>query len=80
MCIKPLIVKLFEIQTDYIQLDQMLKACNLARSGGEAHILVEEGEVRVNGKIESRKRLKLRQNDVVEVFGERIKIQVINES
>lgn len=72
-------MKIFEINEEYIQLDQLLKACNLATSGGEAHYLVEEGEVKLNGSVETRKRAKLRNNDVVEVFGESIKIRSSHE-
>lgn len=69
---------IFEIDTEYIQLDQLLKACNLVNSGGEAHILVEDGEVRLNGSVETRKRAKIRNNDIVEVNGIRIKIKSKN--
>ncbi len=49
----------FEIRGETIQLDQLLKAAGLAGSGGEAHAAVEQGLVRVDGKIEPRKRAKL---------------------
>lgn len=68
-------MKEFQIDTEYIQLDQFLKACRIANSGGEAHFLVENGEVKVNGNIESRKRAKLRNGDTVEIFNEIIKIK-----
>lgn len=68
-------VRTFEIDTDFIQLDKLLKACRIAASGGEAHVLVENGDVRLNGKVEQRKRAKLRDSDVVEVLGERIAIK-----
>jgi len=50
----------FPIRGDYIQLDQLLKATGLAGTGGEAHAAVEAGLVRVDGRVESRKRAKLR--------------------
>jgi len=68
----------FQIETEYIQLDQLLKACRLANSGGEAHFLVENGDVTVNGQVETRKRAKLRNGDVVEVFDETIKVVMKN--
>ncbi|MGD9977548.1 MAG: RNA-binding S4 domain-containing protein [Bacteroidales bacterium] len=67
-------MKEFYIESEYIQLDNLLKACRLVNSGGEAHFLVENGDVTVNGEIESRKRAKLRNGDTVKVFGETIKI------
>jgi ribosome-associated protein len=57
----------FVLESDYIQLDQLLKACRMVNSGGEAHMLVEEGLVKLNGKTETRKRAKIRIGDVVEV-------------
>lgn len=54
------------IYTDFIQLDQLLKRANVVRSGGEAHVAVEEGLVSLNGEQESRKRAKIRPGDVVE--------------
>jgi ribosome-associated protein len=50
-----------------ITLGQALKAANVAGSGGEAKILIQAGEVRVNGEIETRRGRKLRKGDVVEV-------------
>lgn len=50
----------FEIRGEYIQLDQLLKATDLASSGGEAHSLITDGAVWVDGQVELRKRAKLR--------------------
>lgn len=62
------------MESDYIQLDQLLKACRMVNSGGEAHMLVEEGLVKLNGKTETRKRAKIRIGDVVEVEGQRVRV------
>lgn len=50
----------FEVRGAFIQLDQLLKAAGLVPSGGAAHAAVDAGEVRVDGRPESRKRAKLR--------------------
>ena len=50
----------FAVRGDYIQLDQLLKACGLVITGGEAHQVVDAGAVKVDGKVETRKRAKLR--------------------
>jgi ribosome-associated protein len=50
-----------------ITLGQALKASNLVGSGGEAKVLIQGGEVRVNGEVETRRGRKLRKGDVVEV-------------
>ncbi len=58
-----------------ITLGQALKAANLVGSGGEAKVLIQIGEVRVNGKVETRRGLKLREGDVVEVGDERMEVR-----
>ena len=54
-----------------ICLDQFLKLCSIAQTGGHAKFMIQHGEVRVNGEIETRRRRKLFANDVVEAGGER---------
>ena len=53
-------------------LGQALKASNLVGSGGEAKVLIQGGEVRVNGEVETRRGRKLQRGDVVEVGDERL--------
>ena len=53
--------------TSGITLGQALKASNLVGSGGEAKVLIQGGEVRVNGEVETRRGRKLQRGDVVEV-------------
>lgn len=61
---------------EFIQLDQLLKLLNIASSGGEAHMMIEDGIVRLNGEQELRKRKKLYPGDVIDVMGSRIEIIV----
>ena len=65
----------FKLKSEYIELIKLLKLMGMAQTGGHAKILVEEGEIFVNGKQETRKRLKLRKDDEVEVMGEKIRIK-----
>jgi len=58
-----------------ITLGQALKAANVVGTGGEAKVLIQTGEVRVNGKIETRRGLKLRGGDVIEVEDERLEVR-----
>jgi ribosome-associated protein len=60
---------------EYIELIKLLKLLRIAGSGGEAKMMVENGEVKLNGQPESRKRAKLRPGDVVEIFGDKIRIE-----
>jgi len=50
-----------------IRLDQFLKLQGLVMSGGEAKHIIQGGLVRVNGTVDTRRSLKLRAGDVVEL-------------
>ena len=52
-------------------LDQFLKLTSIAESGGQAKVMIQSGEVKVNGEVETRRRRKLVANDVVEVGGDK---------
>lgn len=58
-----------EIATDHIKLDSFLKAVSVVCSGGEAKVLISEGQVLVNGEVEYRRGRKLRPGDRVECAG-----------
>ncbi len=57
-----------------ITLGQALKASDLVGSGGEAKVLIQAGEVLVNGEVETRRGRKLLSGDVVEVGDERLEV------
>ncbi len=58
------------LKDDNIKLDQYLKFVGMVQTGGEAKLLIQEGEVTVNGKIETRRGRKLVAGDRVSLFGE----------
>ena len=57
--------EIFELKSSHIELYKLLKLYALAGSGGEAKHLVDQGLIRVNDEIETRKRRKLVVDDVV---------------
>ncbi len=57
-----------------ITLGQALKASDLVGSGGEAKVLIQAGEVLVNGEVETRRGRRLVPGDVVEVGDERLEV------
>jgi ribosome-associated protein len=63
-------------ETKHIQLDQFLKFNNLVSTGGQAKILIQGGEVKLNGIVETRRKKKLQPGDVVEIFGERVTVEL----
>ncbi|GGC99111.1 RNA-binding protein [Tersicoccus solisilvae] len=62
------------LRDETIRLGQLLKLANLAEDGIDAKRLVEEGLVKVNGDIETRRGRQLRSGDVVEVNGTGVRI------
>jgi ribosome-associated protein len=62
------------IRDDTIRLGQALKLAGLAGSGGDARALIEDGAVRVNGEVETRRGRQLRRGDIVAVGGEAVRI------
>jgi|TARA_B100001093_G_scaffold399690_1_gene387203 ribosome-associated protein len=57
----------FGLKTEFIDLLQLLKATGHAATGGEAKMMVQDGLIKVNGELESRKRRKLRLGDEVNI-------------
>jgi ribosome-associated protein len=55
-------------------LGQAIKASGLIGTGGEAKVLIQAGEVSVNGEVETRRGRRLEEGDVVEVGDERLEI------
>ena len=64
----------FTLTRDYIALDALLKLLSIASSGGEAKVMVLEGQVQVNGDVELRRGRKLRAGDCVDAGGETVRI------
>lgn len=54
---------------EYIQLNQLLKKENIAASGGDARVMIEQGMVKVNHQTAHEIRKKLRDGDIVEIEG-----------
>ena len=59
-----------------IQLDQFLKWQNMVASGGQAKVLIQGGEVKLNGEVETRRKKKLKPGDVVEIFGQQLIVEL----
>jgi ribosome-associated protein len=56
-------------------LGQALKVASLVGSGGEAKVVIQAGEVLVNGEVETRRGRKLEEGDVVEVGEEQLEVR-----
>ena len=63
-------MKIIQITTEYIKLQDLLKLADAVATGGEAKIRVQEGEVQVNGQPCTQRGKKIRPGDVVTFRGQ----------
>lgn len=58
-----------KITTEFIKLDSLLKYEGLVETGGEAKLVIQGGEVKVNGQVCTMRGKKIRPGDKVELDG-----------
>ena len=56
----------FVLKGDYIRLDDLLKNVSAVNTGGHAKIVIQEGEVKVNGEVCTMRGKKMRRGDSAE--------------
>ena len=57
------------IKEDFIRLDSAMKLADMVVTGGHAKMVIQDGEVKVNGEICTMRGKKLRKGDKVEFEG-----------
>jgi len=68
-------MELFDLDgREYIELNNLLKITGLCESGGAAKIFISKGLVKVENKVELRKRCKVRAGQVVEFNSKKVKV------
>jgi len=67
-------IRLIKIKQEPVELYKILKFENMVHSGGAAKFVISEGNVKVNGEIETRKRKKIFSGDIIEFEG--VKVQI----
>ncbi len=63
--------EIIKINDEYIKLDSLLKFSGLAETGGEAKVIIQSGQVLVNGEICTMRGKKMRNGDKAQ-YGDRI--------
>lgn len=63
-----------EIYTDFIKLDNIVKFSGLAATGGEAKMLIQNGDITVNGEVCTMRGKKIREKDIVGYKDRRIEV------
>jgi len=69
-------MKIVEITREPVELYKILKFEGLVTTGGEAKLLIGDGQVTVNGEVETRKRRKMLAGDVIEFRGDRLEVRL----
>ena len=64
----------FELDRDFIELNQLLKLAGVVEDGGEARAAIEAGEVTVNGTVETRRGRQLHPGDEVAYAAEHLRV------
>ena len=63
-----------EIHTEFIKLQDLLKLARLVMSGGEAKIVIQDGQVAVNGETCTMRGKKIYPGDVVSFNGHTLSV------
>jgi len=58
-----------------IRLDQFLKAHAVVGTGGQAKLLIQDGQILVNGEVETRRRKQLHHGDVVQYEDQQLTVE-----
>ncbi len=69
----------FALEDEYIELFKLLKITGIAESGAQAKMLIEEGAVKRNGQVETRKRAKIISGEKIEVGDEKIEVESVSK-
>lgn len=64
-----------KIKTEFIKLDALLKFASLVNSGGEAKMLIQDGQILVNGEICTMRGKKIRSGDKVSYGGKEVVVE-----
>ena len=65
----------FELKGEHVRLCDLLKLAGIAESGGQGKHLVANGEVKVDGRPESRKSARIRAGQIVECRGVKVTVR-----
>ena len=67
-------MEIIKLRDDYIKLGQALKKAGVVSTGVDAKMVIQDGQVSVNGQRELQRGKKLHNGDVVTFHGETIQI------
>ncbi|MBQ9489519.1 MAG: RNA-binding S4 domain-containing protein [Lachnospiraceae bacterium] len=68
-------MEVVRIKDEFIKLGQVLKLAGLVESGVDAKLVIQDGLVKVNGEIDTRRGRKIVAGDIVEYQGSKVKVE-----
>ena len=68
-------LKEIKIKEDFIRLDSLMKLSDLVTTGGHAKIVIQNGEVKVNGEVCTMRGKKMRNGDFLEFEDKRVVVK-----
>lgn len=69
-------MRVVNISSEPVELYKILKFEGIVATGGEAKLVIGDGQVTVNGEIETRKRRKIRDGDSIEFGAEKMRVRL----
>lgn len=70
-------MRVVEITREPVELYKILKFEGLVATGGEAKLVIGDGQVTVNGEIETRRRKKILDGDIIEFRDDKLKMKLV---
>jgi ribosome-associated protein len=61
-------------KNEFIELNDLMKITGMCESGGMAKTMITEGRITVDGKVETRRRRKIRLGQIVAMEGREVRI------
>lgn len=62
-------IEVVDIYDEFIKLDSLLKFSTIAETGGEAKLMIQDGEITVNGEVCTQRGKKIKPGDIVKYPG-----------
>ena len=72
-------MEIIKLRDEFIKLGQALKAAGLVETGAEAKDVIQDGLVKVNGEVDTRRGRKVYGGDVISYNGQDVKVLSGNE-
>ena len=69
--------RVIKVEGEFIKLQDLLKFSGLCQTGGHAKIVIQNGEVKVNGEVCTMRGKKMRTGDVAEYDNEQVEVIMV---